>query len=123
MAECLPDSATTPESCIAPSNSIFEIQNVSKTYIFKLLSTIRSSKATGHDRISPKLLRDSAGVITPALPKIFNQFITAGIFPEDLKISIILPLHKTGSKLECNNYIRISVLSAVAEVFEKLISN
>ena len=123
LTEGLPESATTPESYITLRNSIFEIQNVSETDVFKLLSTIKSSKATGHDRISPKLLKDSAGVIAPTLTKIFSQPITARIFPEDLKVSIISPLHKTGSKLECNNYRPISVLSAVAKVFEKLISN
>ena len=123
LAEGLPESATTPESYITPSYSILEIQNVSETDVFKLLSTIKLSKATGHNRISPKLLKDSAGVIAPTLTKIFNQSITTGIFPEDLKVSIISPLHKTGSKVECNNYRPISVLSAVAKVLEKLISN
>ena len=72
LAKGLPESATTPESHITPSNSIFEIQSLSEIGVFKLLSTIKSSKATGHDRISPKLLKDSAGVIAPTLTKIFN---------------------------------------------------
>ena len=113
----------TPQSYITRSNSIFEIENVLETDVFKLLSIIKLSKATGHGRIPPKLLKDSAGVIAPTMTKIFNQSITAGIFPENLKLLIISPLQKTGSKLECNNYIPISVLSAVAKAFEKLISN
>ena len=89
LAEGLPESATTPESYITPSNSIFEIQNVSETDILKFLSTIKSSKAIGHDRISPKLLKDFAGVMAPTLTKIFNQSITAGIFPEDLSLNYL----------------------------------
>ena len=123
LAEGLPESATTPESCITLSNSIFKIQNVSETDVSKLLSTIKSSKATGHHRISPKLLRNAAGVIAPTLTKIFNQSIRTSILPEDLKFSIISPLHKTESKLQCSNYRPISVLFAVAKEFEKLISN
>ena len=116
-------SATTRESYITPSNSIFEIQNVPETDVLKLLCTIKLSKATGHDKISPKLLEDSVGVIAPTLTKIFNQSITTSIFPEDSKVAIYSPLHKTGSKLECNDYRPISVLSAVTKLFEKLISN
>jgi hypothetical protein len=46
-----------------------------------------------------------------------------GVFPDDLKVAIISPIFKSESKLECNNYRPISVLSVVAKVFEKLISN
>ena len=91
LAEGLPESATTPESYITPSNLIFEIQNVSETNVFKLLPIIKSLKVTGHDMISPKLLKDSAGAIATIFTKIFNQSITVGIFPEDLKVSIISP--------------------------------
>ena len=42
---------------LAKGNSVFEIQNVSETEVFRLLSTITTSKATGHDRILPKVLK------------------------------------------------------------------
>ena len=123
LAKGMAESVTKPESYIASSSSTFEIQNVTETEVFRLLSTITTSKATVHDRIPPKLLKDSAQVITSSLTTIFNQSITAGIFPDDLKIAIISPIHTSGCKTECNNYRPISVLSAVANLFEKLISN
>jgi hypothetical protein len=46
-----------------------------------------------------------------------------GVFPDNFKVAIISPIFKSESKLECNNYRPISVLSVVAKVFEKLISN
>ena len=46
-----------------------------------------------------------------------------GIFPDDQKIAIISPIHKSGCKTKCNNYRPISVLSAVTKLFEKLLSN
>ena len=81
------------------------------------------SKAIGHDRILPKLLKDSAHVTTSSLTTIFNKSIMTGIFPDDLKIAIISLIHKSGCKMECNKYRSISVLSAVAKLFEKLILN
>jgi hypothetical protein len=62
-------------------------------------------------------------VITSSLTQIFNQSLLTGVFPDDFKVAIISPIFKSESKLECNNYRPISVLSVVAKVFEKLISN
>ena len=39
-----------------------------------------------------------------------------GIFPNDLKVAIISPIHKSGCKTRCNNYRPVSVLSAVAKI-------
>ena len=101
----------------------FKLQNVTEVKVFGIVSVLSSSKATGHDRISPKLLKDSSGVITSSLTQIFNQSLLTGVFPDDLKVAIISPIFKSERKLECNNYRPISVLSVVAKVFEKPISN
>ena len=83
---------------------------------------VNTSKATGHDRISPKLLKDSADIIAESLTVIFNKSIETGIFPDDLKVAYISPIRKGESKTECSNYRPISVISVVAKVFEKLVS-
>ena len=84
-------------------------------YFIRLLKI----KACGHDKIPPKLLKDSATVIAPILTYIFNQSIKPGIFPKDLKTEIS-QIYKSGSKRECCNYRPISVLSTVAKILEKL---
>ena len=76
---------------------------MSEVDVFHLLNTLKISKACGHDKIPPKLLRDSAIVIAPILSHIFNQSINTGIFPKDLKTAVISPLYKGGSKTECSN--------------------
>ena len=104
LANELPDTTDAPESYVTPSNSTFQIQNVSEVDVFQLLITLKISKACGHDKIPPKLLQDSAVVIAPILTHIFNQSINTGIFPNGLKTAIISPLYKSGSKTECSNY-------------------
>ena len=53
---------------------------------------------------------------------IFNVSINAGVFPNDFKTAIIILIHKTGCKTNCSNYRPISILSSVAKIFEKLIT-
>ena len=62
-----------------------------------------------------------AEAIAPTLTAIFNASIDTGIFPDDFKIAIILPIHKFGRKTNCDNYRPISVLSSVAKIFIPLL--
>ena len=93
-----------------------------KHEVFKSLSKLITSKSTGYDGIPNKLLKDASDIIARSLVHIFNASIMTGIFPNDLKVAIISPIHKSGCKTQCNNYRPISVLSAVAKILESLIS-
>ena len=96
--------------------------NVTVSEVHKILSSIDASKSTGHDGISNKLLKDAVDIISYPLALIFNTSINTGIFPYDFKTAVISPIHKAGCKTECSNYRPISVLSRVAKIFEKLIT-
>jgi hypothetical protein len=96
---------------------------VTETDVSKLLYTIKTTKATGHDRISAKLLEDSADVIAMSLTTIFNKSILSVSFPDDMKIAIVSPIYKSDCKSKPTNHRPVSVLSAVAKIFEKLISH
>ena len=93
-----PNSNYAPESYVKSINDDFHFRTITESKILKLLSTLKTSKATGHDKISPKLLKDSADIITKSLTQIFNKSLLVGKFPDDLKIAIISPIYKTEIK-------------------------
>ena len=122
LSKDLPKGDNSFEKYIVPVEKKFEINRFSPIEVKNVILKLNTSKATGYDRISPKLLKDSAEIIAESLTVIFNKSIETGIFPDDLKVSCISPIHKGESKTECRNYRPISVIPVVAKVFEKLVS-
>ena len=55
---------------------------------------------------------------TPTL--IINQAFYNGVFPKELKMAKVIPVYKSGSTMELNNYRPISVLNTFSKVFERL---
>ena len=122
LAKDLPKGDNSFDKYIVPVEKKFEINRLSPIEVKNVILKLNTSKSTGYDRISPKLLKDSAEIIAESLTVIFNKPIETGIFPDDLKMSCMSPIHKGESKTECNNYRPISVIPVVAKVFEKLVS-
>ena len=122
LAKDLPKGDSTFETYVVPTDKTFQINRLSSIEVKNVILKINTSKATGHKRISPKLLKESANIIAESHTVIFNKSIETGILPDDLKVACISPIHKAESKTECSNYRPISVIFVVAKVFEKLIS-
>ena len=59
--------------------------------------------------------------ISSPLTVIFNQSITDGIFPDQMKIAEILPLYKGKESDQLVNYRPISLLIMISKVLEKKI--
>ncbi len=72
--------------------------------------------------LSMKILREVGAEISRPLTHIFNLSLSTGIFPESLKISRIVPIHKGGTTDLCDNYRPISLLSTISKVLEKIVS-
>ena len=72
--------------------------------ICHLLCQLPNSKATGEDKISSKIIKITAPIISSSLTYIFNQSITPCIFPNDWKIARITPSFKNGKQNLPGNY-------------------
>ena len=59
--------------------------------------------------------------ISKPLSKIFNLSMKTGTHPDCLKLAMVIPIHKKGSKLEVGNYRPISLLSNINKLLEKII--
>ena len=74
LADKLPESHIAPETYITSCNTSFELRKISPNEVHRILLRTKPSKATGHDRISPKLVRDCADIVAESLTIIFNVY-------------------------------------------------
>ena len=43
-------------------------------------------------------------VLAPLLSVVFNKCMVKGVYPNSLKVSQVIPIHKKGDKSACTNY-------------------
>ena len=80
---------------------------------------VKKSSTSGS--ILATVLKECVDVYLPFLTKAINHAITENIFPEPLKESEVIPLHKKEDPLRKENYRPESLLPYVSKVFERII--
>ena len=98
----------------------FSFRPVSVTLVYTLLVNLSTTKATGMDKISAKILQVAAPVIAPSLTEIFNMSIDSDQFPSDWKAARVIPLFKKGQRSMLDNYRPISILPVVSKLMERI---
>ena len=121
LANKIPCSDVNPISYISPVNSAFSFAEISLESVLETLKSINPNKATGPDNIPNKILKMAAEILSPSLSAIFNRSLSMGIYPDDWKMARVLPIFKSGDKDDIGNYRPISIISAFAKVFGRLV--
>ena len=122
LACSLAVSDVTFDQFVSPTQSVmsrFRLASANK--VFKLLNGLSSTKATGLDKISSKVLKAVASTVAPSLTYIFNNSILTWCFPFDWKMARFLPVYKKGPRSLPENYRPISILPAVSKRVERII--
>ena len=105
---------------IPVTNARFRFHGIAVNQVKVLIQKLVDGKSTGI-HIPSKALKDSVAFIAPTLTTIFSLSIHSKVYPDDLKIGKVTPVHKGGDKDDLNNYHPITVLPTIACVFEKII--
>ena len=96
------------------------LQPTNKSQIEKMIKSFDSNKSSNIYGTSPKFLKILSPAVSETLSNIFNESFALGIFPDHIKLAVITPMFKGGSKLDVSNYRPVSVLPTISKVLEKL---
>ena len=119
LVKNIPDTSVDPNSYISMniSKSMFLIPpdvNEVETIIMLL-----SNAAPGYDDIPASVLKSCSHVFIEPLVHILDLSFSQGVFPMELKIAKVVPLHKSEDKMLLNNYRPVSILPVFSKIFEK----
>jgi hypothetical protein len=97
-----------------------EIRHIETDELSKLLKGLSNNKACGIDGITYEHLKYGGKLLEKHLCNLFNMIFDKCVAPNGWKTSMIIPLHKGGSKpkTDCDAYRGISL---ICKVFEKLL--
>ena len=110
------------ETYVTTTKSEFPaFQPVTVSHVYHLLLGLSSNKPTGIDKISCKIIKIAAPVISDTLTLIFNQAITISSFPDEWKTAKVIPVFKNGQRNIPGNYRPISVLPVISKIMERIL--
>lgn len=90
--------------------------------ILKTINVMHEGKAPGWDGIDINTVKNLKEAIAPILAKLINNMLSTGVFPQSLKKGKIIPIYKSGDKVNVANYRPITTLSTFAKIYEKILS-
>ena len=100
---------------------MFSFKQVQVSEVFKNLKNLNRKKSIGLDDLPPGLFKDAASVIARPLTHIINLSLSTGIVPGDWKKGKIVPIYKSGSIKNVDNYRPITILPIASKVLEKCV--
>lgn len=89
--------------------------------IRKIIMSLHNTSSVGYDGIATHILKHVADEISDHLSHVINLSISAGVYPDALKVSIVKPLFKKNDRDLMENYRPISLIPVISKVFEKYI--
>lgn len=111
------------ESSVQKCTNIFSFSYINADNIVKTFKSLNIKKTEDLWGMSTKVLGAIITEIAPCLAHIFNRCVDEGVFPDLMKHSKLIPLHKSGDEKDPANYRPISVLPTLSKIFEKVIFN
>ena len=121
LADQLPAATSAP---LFPSDHIQQSLYLFPPTIHEISKIIMNLKltTTSSDIMPIKLLKKFCNILVFPITHMIGNSIQKGVFPNELKLARISPIHKEGSYSEPSNFRPISSLLYLSKVYEKFFS-
>ena len=85
------------------------------------IKNINPKKATGPDKIPPKIVKLSPNIIDSHLMKIINSDLSNNSFSNEAKVATVRSVYKKKSCDKIENYRPVNILSCFSKIYEKFL--
>lgn len=94
---------------------------VTEEMVLRKLNSLDTSKSPGPDEIHPRVLKEVAASIAPALTILYNNTLKSHNVPDDWRTALITALFKKGDKSDPGNYRPVSLTCIICKILESII--
>ena len=91
--------------------------------VLEKMKKLKETKATGINKIHPKVLKRCCYTLSLPLSMLFNKSLCESRLPQIWKDANITPIHKKGPKSKAENYRPISLTSIPSKLLEELMKD
>ena len=109
------------ETFLQQHDSVFKFSSVSELTLLHVVKKLKPKTSTGVDCVSNKILKQIAPIIITPLHYLINLSLQTGFVPNQIRVSKIIPLFKSGDEHKFSNYRPILILSSFAKLKEKVV--
>lgn len=89
--------------------------------VLNAINELKNTTSCGYDGFSTNIIKSNCRQLCGPLTHLINISFSSGIFPDALKISKVITLHKKGNAKDIKNYRPISLLSVFSKIYERLL--
>jgi hypothetical protein len=86
------------------------------------IAKLERYKSPSSDQIPAELIQAGGETLVSVIHKLITSIWNKEEFPDQWEESIIVPIHKKGGKIDCNNYHGISLLSTPYTILSNILS-
>ena len=100
---------------------LFFFENTYADVVTKVINNLNVAKTCQVNDIPTKVIKMNKDIFANFITDHFHYCIAYGEFPDDLKHADVIPIHKKNEKCNKTNYRKVSILTNISKIYEKLL--
>ena len=101
-----------------PTVSRLKLEPIGESKTRKFIKHLKNKTSTGIDGISNRLIKIAVNELVSPLTIVINQMLNTGVFPNQLKVSKVIPKYKSKDHTLLSIYRPIALLPSISKIFE-----
>jgi len=114
------------QQCTLPARytaQSFIFNPVSKKEVINIIGKLKNKNSTGVDGLSVVAIKHIKDFIVEPIQYLAELMFCTGVFPEELKTGLVVPVYKkSDATLECN-YRPVTILNILSKILERILHN